>query len=58
MMKTMLPNLNNKKILMLGCGTGEESKLLELFGASTKKITGIDISDKSIELAKENCSCL
>lgn len=54
MMKSMLPNLNNKKILMLGCGTGEESKLLELFGASRKQIYGIDISNKSIEIAKKN----
>lgn len=53
MMKSMLPNLNNKKILMLGCGTGEEVNLLMEFGASLDKIVGLDISHKSIEIAKE-----
>lgn len=53
MMKSMLPDLKNKKILMLGCGTGEESKLLEAFGASSELLTGIDLSSKSIELAKK-----
>lgn len=52
MMKSMLPDLKNKKILMLGCGTGEESKLLEAFGASSKQLIGIDLSNKSIEIAK------
>ncbi|MBQ9834523.1 MAG: class I SAM-dependent methyltransferase [Bacilli bacterium] len=53
MMKSMLPNLKNKKVLMLGCGTGEESDLLETFGATSEQLTGIDISNKSIELAKK-----
>ena len=44
--------LKNKKILMLGCGTGEESKLLETFGANPEQLTGIDLSEKSIEIAK------
>lgn len=52
MMKSMVSNLKNKKVLMLGCGTGEESKLLETFGASSNQLTGIDISNKSIEIAK------
>lgn len=54
MMRSMLPNLENKKVLMLGCGTGEESKLLETFGASSKQLTGIDLSSKSIEIAKKS----
>jgi len=53
MMKSMMPNLKDKKILMLGCGTGEESKLLEAFGASTNLLVGIDLSSKSIEIAKK-----
>ncbi len=51
MMRSMLPNLKNKKILMLGCGTGEETKLLEDFGASD--LTGIDLSVNSIKIANE-----
>lgn len=50
MMRSMLPNLKGKKVLMLGCGTGEESKLLKEFGATD--ITGIDLSKESIKLAK------
>lgn len=53
MMKSMMPNLKNKKILMLGCGTGEESKMLETFGANSKQLVGIDLSSKSIEIAKK-----
>lgn len=53
MMKSMITDLKNKKILMLGCGTGEESKLLETFGATSKYLIGIDLSEKSIEIAKK-----
>lgn len=53
MMRSMLPNLKNKKVLMLGCGTGEESMLLETFGASKENLVGIDLSFKSIEIAKK-----
>lgn len=51
MMRKMLPNLKNKAILLIGCGTGEESKLLEEFGA--KEIIGIDTSKASIDLANK-----
>jgi ubiquinone/menaquinone biosynthesis C-methylase UbiE len=54
MMKSMIPNLKNKKVLMLGCGTGEESNLLKTFGASLNQLTGIDVSSKSIEIAKRS----
>lgn len=53
MMKEMLPNLTNKKVLMLGCGTGEEVNLLVEFGASFSNLIGIDLSNKSIEIAKQ-----
>lgn len=52
MMKSMMPELKNKKILMLGCGTGEESIILKDFGADDKNIIGIDLSKNSILLAK------
>lgn len=51
-MKSVLPDLTGKQVLMLGCGTGEESLLLEEYGA--KDMTGIDLSAESIRLAKES----
>ncbi len=53
MMKSMMPNLKNKKILLLGCGTGEETNLLVTFGADKEKMVGIDISKESIAIAKK-----
>ena len=53
MMKSMIPDLTSKKILMLGCGTAEEVELLKEFGAVDQNLIGIDISEKEIELAKE-----
>lgn len=53
MMKSMIPNLSGKKILLLGCGTGEESVLLEEFGALAKNIIGIDLSSNSINIAQQ-----
>ena len=50
MMKSMMIDLKDKKALMIGCGTGEESKLLEEY--NVKEIIGIDISKTSIEIAK------
>ncbi len=52
MMISMLPNIKGKRILMLGCGTAEESERLSRY--NPKKITGIDISEKSIDIAKES----
>ena len=49
--KEMLPNLNNKDILDLGCGTGRFTFLLE--EKAPKSINGIDISEKMLEIAKE-----
>ena len=52
MMRELLPDLTGKKVLMLGCGTGEENVLLREFGATD--IVGIDLSEESIRLAKES----
>ena len=52
MMISMLPNLEGKRVLMLGCGTAEESEILSKY--NPKKITGIDISSKSIMIAKKS----
>lgn len=50
-MKKLLPDLSSKKVLMLGCGTGEESALLEEFGANN--MVGVDLSKESVRLANE-----
>jgi ubiquinone/menaquinone biosynthesis C-methylase UbiE len=50
-MRNLLPNLKGKRVLLLGCGTGEESQLLAEFGASD--MTGIDLSKESIRLASQ-----
>lgn len=51
MMEKLLPNIKGKSVLLLGCGTGEESVMLKKYGA--KEISGTDISKKSIQLAKQ-----
>ncbi|HEX6461816.1 MAG TPA: class I SAM-dependent methyltransferase [Candidatus Saccharimonadales bacterium] len=50
-MRKLLPDLTGKKVLMLGCGTGEESLLLEEFGATS--MIGIDLSKESVRLANK-----
>ena len=50
---SILGNIKNKKILFAGCGDGFECILAVKKGA---KVVGIDISEKGIELARENCS--
>lgn len=52
MMNELLPDLTGKNVLMLGCGTGEESLMLKEHGA--QEIVGIDLSKESIRLAKES----
>jgi len=47
-----LPNLKNKVVLDIGCGTGEESEHLKSLGA--KRVVGVDISKGLIELAKKS----
>lgn len=47
-----LPNLANKSVLCIGCGTGEECDYISKQGA--KKVVGIDISDGLIEFAQKS----
>ena len=51
MMRELLPDLTGKKVLMLGCGTGEECLLLSQFGGVD--MVGVDNSAESIRLANE-----
>ncbi len=51
---SLLPDLNGKSILDLGCGYGENCLKFRRMGAS--RITGVDISSKMLSIAKkENC---
>lgn len=54
---SLLPELDGKRILDLGCGFGEHCKLFIESGA--KWVTGIDISERMLEVArKENSNPL
>ena len=48
---SMMSDLNDKIILDLGCGFGEHCKRFVESGA--KKVVGIDISEKMLEIAKQ-----
>ncbi|MEM4367958.1 MAG: class I SAM-dependent methyltransferase [Candidatus Anstonellales archaeon] len=50
--KLEIEDIRNKEILDAGCGCGEKSIYLAINGA--KKIVGIDISKKSIEIANKS----
>jgi len=45
-----LPDLKDKSVLCVGCGSGEEVEYLHSLGA--KKVIGIDISSGLIDIAK------
>jgi len=47
-----LPDLKNKSVLCVGCGSGEECNHIKSLGA--KKVVGIDISKELINQAKKN----
>jgi ubiquinone/menaquinone biosynthesis C-methylase UbiE len=51
MMQSLLPALAGQRVLMVGCGTGEESEILSLKGAAG--LVGVDISKESITLAQK-----
>lgn len=50
----MLPNLQSKTVLDVGCGMGQHAKQYSAMGA--KSVIGIDISDKMLAYAKEHNS--
>lgn len=51
---SLMPDLNGKRVLDLGCGFGEHCKKFVDYGA--EKVVGIDISEKMLEVAVvENC---
>jgi len=50
----VLPDLKNKRILDLGCGFGEHCKRFIECGA--KRVVGIDISEKILEVARNENS--
>lgn len=50
--KSILPDLKNKRIIDLGCGTGRFSFLFE--SMNPKNIVGIDLSEKMIEIGLNN----
>ncbi len=47
-----VPSLENMTVLCAGCGSGEEVNHLQSLGA--KKVIGIDLSEKLIEIAKRS----
>ena len=49
-LRSLLPDLNGKRILDLGCGTGERCKDYVRHGAAA--VTGVDISEKMLAVAK------
>lgn len=51
-MYDLIPNIKNKSVLSLGCGSGEDSSYLKKRGA--KKSVGIDISSELIKIAAES----
>lgn len=50
--RSILPDLRDKNVIDLGCGTGRFSFLFE--SMNPKSITGIDLSEKMIEMARNN----
>jgi SAM-dependent methyltransferase len=51
-MYSLLPDLNSKHVISLGCGSGEDCHYLKAQGA--KSVVGIDISKKLIDIAKDS----
>ncbi len=53
-MKELLPELNGKAVLDLGCGCG--SNCLEFVLNGAKRVVGVDISEKMLEVAKKEAT--
>ena len=51
-MYALLPDLKGKSVISLGCGSGEDCNYLHKQGAG--HVTGIDLSESMIEIAKES----
>ncbi len=51
-MYSLLPELTNKSVISLGCGSGEDSNYLKQQGAS--RSVGVDISEKLIAIAQHD----
>ncbi|MBP5384503.1 MAG: class I SAM-dependent methyltransferase [Lachnospiraceae bacterium] len=51
---SLLPDLKDKRILDLGCGTGE--RCIDYIKRGASKVTGVDISEKMLEVAKSRNS--
>lgn len=51
-MYDLLPDLNGKEVLSIGCGPGEDSQHLKAQGA--RRSVGIDISQELIKIARQN----
>lgn len=49
---SLAPDLTGKAVLDLGCGYGENCAEFKRLGAA--KVTGIDISEKMLEVAKDD----
>ena len=52
---SLLPDLQGKTILDLGCGVG--GHCFEFVNRGAKKVVGIDISKKMLEVAEKAASC-
>lgn len=49
--QSMLPDINGKSVIDLGCGSGHYTFRLE--DAGPRKLTGVDISDEMLRIARE-----
>jgi len=52
--KNIIKNIENKKVLDIGCGNGEVLKLLKEHGIKPENIYGIDFSPEAIKNSKKN----